>query len=572
MNKQLTPERSRKDNFYFVSVGNAGSKQLVVAAGKVQEAVSQKWIKDDSISFLDINTDGQRSGNNKPELGIQHFVLGPKLCESQGTGMRPEIGKLAFQESEADLRAQFKGIRYVVLMFAWGGGTGEGAGPEIYSMLVNMGIVVFGMFIMPAKHEVRPHRMRQILDKQEALKQLGLPFFQPLNERAGKLNRSTTKQKGWDTITPDIAFACVGIAKVVQELQNPLVDVDLNDIRNLLLHGADRLLAGNCVFTEHVGDALNFLTQNKYYEYEKGQDKGAILVLVGDKWTAEMEQKLLVGLERKLDPKGINERLLLKVARCPAVKDGKNFAVLLRASYRADSETLPLPYVWWTNKDGQPPTRPIYFSVPSPTAPMQPVPPTQIPEGTLLGLLAVATSRKFSDEQQNDAKEILAQSEIDPTVLESVESDAVKAVELLIKETLPTVVIGKDLPPSSVQLGARLREELAKAYFEQRPLPGAVNIRMKAAGPDSAALLILRPNTVLGQLKGADNFGIKSELMKESQAGIEERKQLFAIFGEQLMAEIASTAGQPRQSGANSYGSSNGSATTKAVDVSAASH
>ena len=82
----------------------------------------------EGVEFLVANTDGQALAASLAPRKIQ---LGREHTEGLGAGSKPEIGRLAAEESLEEIMAELADSHMVFITAGMGGGTGTGAAPVI---------------------------------------------------------------------------------------------------------------------------------------------------------------------------------------------------------------------------------------------------------------------------------------------------------------------------------------------------------------------------------------------------------------------------------------------------------
>ena len=111
----------------------------------------------EGVDFLVANTDGQALANSLSSRKIQ---LGSAITQGLGAGSKPEIGRLAAEESLQDVMAELADCNMVFITAGMGGGTGTGAAPVIARAARERGILTVGVITKPFEFEGQ-RRMKQ---------------------------------------------------------------------------------------------------------------------------------------------------------------------------------------------------------------------------------------------------------------------------------------------------------------------------------------------------------------------------------------------------------------------------
>ena len=111
----------------------------------------------EGVDFLVANTDGQALAHSLSNRKIQ---LGSAITQGLGAGSKPEIGRLAAEESLQDVMAELADCNMVFITAGMGGGTGTGAAPVIARAARERGILTVGVITKPFEFEGQ-RRMKQ---------------------------------------------------------------------------------------------------------------------------------------------------------------------------------------------------------------------------------------------------------------------------------------------------------------------------------------------------------------------------------------------------------------------------
>ena len=113
------------------------------------------------VDFAICNTDSQAMNLSPVPVKIQ---LGPGLTEGRGAGSKPNIGKLACEESSEEIRQYLSNnCKMLFITAGMGGGTGTGAAPIIAKTAQEMDILTVGIVTTPFTFEGR-RRGNQAVD------------------------------------------------------------------------------------------------------------------------------------------------------------------------------------------------------------------------------------------------------------------------------------------------------------------------------------------------------------------------------------------------------------------------
>jgi cell division protein FtsZ len=100
----------------------------------------------DGVDFVVANTDAQALNNSIAEHRIQ---LGPEITQGLGAGSRPEVGRAAAEETQAEIERSLDGVHMCFIAAGMGGGTGTGAAPVIAKAARDKGVLTVGVVTKP---------------------------------------------------------------------------------------------------------------------------------------------------------------------------------------------------------------------------------------------------------------------------------------------------------------------------------------------------------------------------------------------------------------------------------------
>ncbi|MFT7327949.1 MAG: cell division protein FtsZ [Crocinitomicaceae bacterium] len=107
------------------------------------------------VEFIAVNTDTQDLHHSHATKKIH---IGKNLTKGLGSGMNPEIGQAAAEETKAEIQEAMKGADMVFVAAGMGGGTGTGASPVVARTSKEQGILTIGVVTKPFAFEGEQRR------------------------------------------------------------------------------------------------------------------------------------------------------------------------------------------------------------------------------------------------------------------------------------------------------------------------------------------------------------------------------------------------------------------------------
>lgn len=137
---KINPEIESFARIKVIGVGGSGKNAL-------NHMINSK-VK--GVEFIAMNTDTQDLHNSLAEKKVH---LGKNLTKGLGSGMNPDVGKRAAEETKAEIQDVIKGADMIFIACGMGGGTGTGAAPIIAQAAKEQGILTVAVVTKPFSFE-----------------------------------------------------------------------------------------------------------------------------------------------------------------------------------------------------------------------------------------------------------------------------------------------------------------------------------------------------------------------------------------------------------------------------------
>ena len=128
----------------IVGIGGCGGNVITDMVTKMQGEIFR------NISLIAINTDIQDLDDGKAQ---QKIYIGKNLTKGLGTGMNPELGQQAADESRGEIVEAIKGADLVFVIAGLGGGTGTGGVPLVAQLAKETGALTIAAVTTPFSFE-----------------------------------------------------------------------------------------------------------------------------------------------------------------------------------------------------------------------------------------------------------------------------------------------------------------------------------------------------------------------------------------------------------------------------------
>lgn len=224
---KVEPEVQAFARIKVIGVGGSGKNA-------VNHMVSSK-IK--GVEFIVMNTDAQDLHNS---LAQKKIHIGKNLTRGLGTGMNPETGRKAAEETKEEIQGVLKGADMVFIAGGMGGGTGTGAAPVVAAISKEQGALTIGVVTRPFSFE-GSHRGRLAEQGLEELrKSVDALIIVPNDRILAAADKETTFKEAFTMSDEVLRQAVEGISDLITT--PGIINVDFADIRAVLADSGSALL------------------------------------------------------------------------------------------------------------------------------------------------------------------------------------------------------------------------------------------------------------------------------------------------------------------------------------------
>ena len=181
------------------------------------------------VEFAICNTDRQAMAQSP----IPHKIhLGPSLTEGRGAGSKPSVGRMAAEESLAEVKEYLgNDCKMLFVTAGMGGGTGTGAAPIIAKAAQEMDILTVGIVTLPFTFEGR-RRTTHGSEGLEELKKNVDTLIVISNDKLRQIFGSMTLTQAFSQADNILSTAAKGIAEIITV--PGYVNVDFEDVNTVM--------------------------------------------------------------------------------------------------------------------------------------------------------------------------------------------------------------------------------------------------------------------------------------------------------------------------------------------------
>ena len=189
------------------------------------------------VEFIAVNTDAQDLHNS---LSSKKIHIGKNLTRGLGTGMNPELGKRAAEETKEEIQEALKGADMVFIAYGAGGGTGSGGGPMISKVAKEMGILTVGVVTKPFFFEGIQRMKIAEQSLEELRKGVDALIIIPNDRLLSTISRETTAKQAFAMCDDILKQAVEGISDLIT--MPGIINTDFADIRAVMADAGSALM------------------------------------------------------------------------------------------------------------------------------------------------------------------------------------------------------------------------------------------------------------------------------------------------------------------------------------------
>ncbi len=229
------------------------------------------------VEFMVLNTDAQDLHNS---LAKKKIHIGKNLTRGLGTGMNPDLGKRAAEETKEEIQEALKGSDMVFIAAGMGGGTGTGAAPVVARTAKELGALTIGVVTKPFFFE-GPQRMKLAeAGLEELRKEVDALIVIPNDRLLATVAKETTMKNAFAMCDEILRQAVEGISDLVTT--PGIINVDFADIRSVMQNAGSALMGVGTAGGEHrAEEAARAAINSPLLELSITGAKGVLFAIAG---------------------------------------------------------------------------------------------------------------------------------------------------------------------------------------------------------------------------------------------------------------------------------------------------
>jgi len=264
---QIKPEVETFARIKVLGIGGSGKNA-------VNHMINSK-VK--GVEFIAINTDAQDLHHS---LASKKIHIGKNLTKGLGTGMNPELGKRAAEETKEEIQEALKGADMVFVAGGEGGGTFTGAAPLIAKTAKELGILTIAVVTKPFSFEGLQRNKVAEQGIEELRKCVDAIIVVPNDRLMAMVTRETTAKSAFAICDDILRQAVEGISDLITTPGT--INIDFADIKAVIENAGSALMGvGTASGEKRAEEAAKMAINSPLLEVSINGAKGVLFSIAG---------------------------------------------------------------------------------------------------------------------------------------------------------------------------------------------------------------------------------------------------------------------------------------------------
>jgi len=229
------------------------------------------------VDFIAINTDAQDLHHS---LAKRKIHIGKNLTRGLGTGMNPELGKRAAEETKEEIQQALKGSDMVFVACGEGGGTGTGAAPIVAKTAKELGALTVAVVTRPFTFEGQQRQRLAEQGIEELRKEVDALIVIPNDRLLATVQKETTLKSAFAMCDNILLQAVEGISDLITH--PGIINVDFADVRAVMENSGSALMGVGLASGENrAQSAAQMAVSSPLLELSINGAKGVLFAIAG---------------------------------------------------------------------------------------------------------------------------------------------------------------------------------------------------------------------------------------------------------------------------------------------------
>jgi len=317
MSKRVEPEIETFARIRVVGVGGSGKNAINhMIDSKVR-----------GVEFIAINSDAQDLHRS---LAKRKIHIGKNLTRGLGTGMNPELGKRAAEETRQEIQEALSGSDMVFITCGMGGGTGTGASAIVAKIAKEVGALVIAIVTKPFSFEGAQRKEIAERGLAELKKEVDAFIVIPNDKLLSVVDLNTTAKSAFAMCDEILRQAVEGVSDIITTPGD--INTDFNDIKAIMENAGPALMGiGISEGDDRAATAAKQAVNSPLLDVSIGGAKGILFVVASSDDMGIMEvQEAAKVINESVDK---NAKIIFGMMRDEKLKKGQIRIIVIATGF-----------------------------------------------------------------------------------------------------------------------------------------------------------------------------------------------------------------------------------------------
>ena len=321
MSKRVEPEIETFARIRVVGVGGSGKNAINhMIESKVR-----------GVEFVAINSDAQDLHRS---LAKKKIHIGKNLTRGLGTGMNPELGKRAAEETRQEIQEALTGSDMVFITCGMGGGTGTGASAVVAKIAKEIGALVIAIVTKPFSFEGAQRKEIAERGLDELKMEVDAFIVIPKDKLLAVVDLNTSARSAFAMCDEILRQAVEGVSDIITTPGD--INTDFNDIKAIMENAGPALMGiGISEGDDRAAMAAKQAVNSPLLDVSIGGAKGILFVVASNDDLGIMEvQEAAKVINESVDK---NAKIIFGMMKDEKLKKGQIRIIVIATGFPESS-------------------------------------------------------------------------------------------------------------------------------------------------------------------------------------------------------------------------------------------
>jgi len=324
MSKRVEPEIETFARIRVVGVGGSGKNAV--------NHMIQSKVR--GVEFIAINSDAQDLHRS---LAKRKIHIGKNLTRGLGTGMNPDLGRRAAEETRQEIQEALAGSDMVFITGGMGGGTGTGSAAVVAKIAKEIGALVIAVVTKPFAFEGSQRKEIAERGLAELKKEVDAFIVIPNDKLLAIVEKETSAKNAFAMCDEILRQAVEGVSDIITMPGE--INTDFNDIK-AIMEGAGPALMGIGIAEgdERSKEAATRAVNSPLLDVSISGAKGILFVVAGSDDLGIMEvQEAAKVINESVDK---NAKIIFGIMRDEKLKKGQIRIIVIATGFPESAASM----------------------------------------------------------------------------------------------------------------------------------------------------------------------------------------------------------------------------------------